>query len=251
MNYTVGIDSGSTATKGILLADGVVTRRFLCPTPFRPADAIHEAWETLRAGLAETPFLTLTGYGRQLVDFADKQVTEISCHGLGARLLAPDTRTVIDIGGQDSKVIQLDAGGNLSDFLMNDKCAAGTGRFLEVISRTLGASVEQLDAITDGVEPHAITSMCTVFAESEVISLIGRGEPRENIARGVIDSVVSRVATMAGQAAGAPYYLTGGLCENAFVVERLGELLGSPVTTSPQARFAGAIGAAIRAQALD
>lgn len=126
MNYTVGIDSGSTATKGILLADGVIVRRFLCPTPFRPADAIHEAWETLRAGLTETPFLTLTGYGRQLVDFADKQVTEISCHGLGARLLSPDTRTVIDIGGQDSKVIQLDAGGNLSDFLMNDKCAAGT-----------------------------------------------------------------------------------------------------------------------------
>ena len=100
-------------------------------------------------------------------------------------------------------------------------------------------------------EPTKISSMCTVFAESEVISLIGRGEPRENIARGVIDSVVSRVATMAGQAAGAPYYLTGGLCENAFVVERLGELLGSPVTTSPHARFAGAIGAAIRAQALN
>ena len=99
-------------------------------------------------------------------------------------------------------------------------------------------------------EPTKISSMCTVFAESEVISLIGRGEPRENIARGVIDSVVSRVATMAGQAAGAPYYLTGGLCENAYVVERLGALLGSPVTTSPQARYAGAIGAAIRAQAL-
>ena len=99
-------------------------------------------------------------------------------------------------------------------------------------------------------EPTKISSMCTVFAESEVISLIGRGEPRENIARGVIDSVVSRVATMAGQAAGAPYYLTGGLCENAYVVERLGELLGSPVTTSPQARFAGAIGAAARAAAL-
>ena len=99
-------------------------------------------------------------------------------------------------------------------------------------------------------EPTKISSMCTVFAESEVISLIGRGEPRENIARGVIESVVSRVATMAGQAEGAPYYLTGGLCENAYVVERLAALLGSPVTTSPQARFAGAIGAAIRAQAL-
>lgn len=109
MNYTVGIDSGSTATKGILLADGVIVRRFLCPTPFRPADAIHEARDTARWPHGDA-FLTLTGYGRQLVDFADKQVTEISCHGLGARLLAPDTRTVIDIGGRDSKVIQLDAG---------------------------------------------------------------------------------------------------------------------------------------------
>ena len=119
-----------------------------------------------------------------MVDFADKQVTEISCHGLGARLLAPETRTVIDIGGQDSKVIQLDAQGNLSDFLMNDKCAAGTGRFLEVISRTLGASIDQLDAITEGVEPHAITSMCTVFAESEVISLRSAGLPRGDSSRG-------------------------------------------------------------------
>ncbi|BBU87025.1 hypothetical protein EIMP300_84250 [Escherichia coli] len=134
MAYSIGIDSGSTATKGILLADGVITRRFLVPTPFRPATAITEAWETLREGLETTPFLTLTGYGRQLVDFADKQVTEISCHGLGARFLAPATRAVIDIGGQDSKVIQLDDDGNLCDFLMNDKCAAGTGRFLEVIS---------------------------------------------------------------------------------------------------------------------
>ena len=108
MAYSIGIDSGSTATKGILLADGVITRRFLVPTPFRPATAITEAWETLREGLETTPFLTLTGYGRQLVDFADKQVTEISCHGLGARFLAPATRAVIDIGGQDSKVIQLD-----------------------------------------------------------------------------------------------------------------------------------------------
>ena len=100
----------------------------------------------------------------------------------------------------------------------------------------LGISQQQMADLARSGEPTKISSMCTVFAESEVISLIGRGEPRENIARGVIDSVVSRVATMAGQAAGAPYYLTGGLCENAFVVERLGELLGSPVTTSPQAR---------------
>ena len=104
MTFSIGIDSGSTATKGILLEDGVIRRRFLAPTPFRPADAIVEAWETLRAGLEVRPFLTLTGYGRQLVNFADKQVTEISCHGRGARLLLPETRTVIDIGGQDSKL---------------------------------------------------------------------------------------------------------------------------------------------------
>ena len=116
MTYSIGIDSGSTATKGILLADGVITRRFLVPTPFRPATAITEAWETLREGLETTPFLTLTGYGRQLVDFADKQVTEISCHGLGARFLEPATRAVIDIGGQDSKVIRLNEDGSVKNF---------------------------------------------------------------------------------------------------------------------------------------
>ena len=139
----------------------------------------------------------------------------------------------------------------MAKFAMNDKCAAGTGRFLEIMADRLGISQQQMADLARSGEPTKISSMCTVFAESEVISLIGRGELRENIARGVIDSVVSRVATMAGQATGAPYYLTGGLCENAYVVERLAALLGSPVTTSPQARFAGAIGAAIRAQALN
>lgn len=174
----------------------------------------------------------------------------ITCHGTGAVRLFGDHGTVIDVGGQDTKVIQI-KGGRVAKFAMNDKCAAGTGRFLEIMADRLGISQQQMADLARSGEPTKISSMCTVFAESEVISLIGRGEPRENIARGVIDSVVSRVATMAGQAAGAPYYLTGGLCENAFVVERLGELLGSPVTTSPQARFAGAIGAAIRAQALN
>ncbi|EIY2677902.1 putative 2-hydroxyacyl-CoA dehydratase activator YjiL [Raoultella planticola] len=251
MIYTVGIDSGSTATKGILLADGVIARRFLCPTPFRPADAINDAWETLRAGLAETPFLTLTGYGRQLVDFADKQVTEISCHGLGARLLAPETRTVIDIGGQDSKVIQLDAQGNLSDFLMNDKCAAGTGRFLEVISRTLGASVEQLDAITEGVEAHAITSMCTVFAESEVISLRSAGVAPEAILAGVINAMARRSANFIGRlSAQGPLLFTGGVSHCATFAAMLERHLGLTVHRHPDAQFAGAIGAALIGQRL-
>ena len=149
MTLSIGIDSGSTATKGILLDDGVIRRRFLTPTPFRPADAIVEAWETLRAGLEVRPFLTLTGYGRQLVDFADKQVTEISCHGLGARLLLPETRTVIDIGGQDSKAILLDDNGKVKNFVMNDKCAAGTGRFLEVMARAMEVNLDEFGTIGD------------------------------------------------------------------------------------------------------
>ncbi|HHG8771302.1 TPA: putative 2-hydroxyacyl-CoA dehydratase activator YjiL [Raoultella planticola] len=249
MVFTLGIDSGSTATKGILLADGIIQRRFLCPTPFRPADAIVEARETLSAGLASRPFLTLTGYGRQLVDFADKQVTEISCHGLGARLLAPATRTVIDIGGQDSKVIQLDEHGNLCDFLMNDKCAAGTGRFLEVISRTLGASVERLDAIAEGVTPHAITSMCTVFAESEVISLRSAGVPAEAILAGVINAMARRSAHFIGRLpAQGPLLFTGGVSHCATFAAMLERHLGMAVYRHPDAQFAGAIGAALIGQ---
>lgn len=249
MTLSIGIDSGSTATKGILLEDGVIRRRFLTPTPFRPSDAIVEAWETLRAGLEAQPFLTLTGYGRQLVDFADKQVTEISCHGRGARLLLPETRTVIDIGGQDSKVIQLDEDGNLTDFLMNDKCAAGTGRFLEVISRTLGASVEQLDALTEGVEPHAITSMCTVFAESEVISLRSAGVPPEAILAGVVNAMARRSANFIGRlSAQGPLLFTGGVSHCAAFGRMLSAHVNTPVQTHPDAQFAGAIGAAMIGQ---
>lgn len=249
MTFSIGIDSGSTATKGILLEDGVIRRRFLAPTPFRPAEAIVEAWETLRAGLEVRSFLTLTGYGRQLVDFADKQVTEISCHGRGARLLLPETRTVIDIGGQDSKVIQLDDDGNLTDFLMNDKCAAGTGRFLEVISRTLGASVEQLDALTAGVEPHMITSMCTVFAESEVISLRSAGVPPEAILAGVVNAMARRSANFIGRlSAQGPLLFTGGVSHCAAFGRMLSEHVKMPVHTHPDAQFAGAIGAAMIGQ---
>lgn len=236
MAYSIGIDSGSTATKGILLADGVITRRFLVPTPFRPATAITEAWETLREGLETTPFLTLTGYGRQLVDFADKQVTEISCHGLGARFLAPATRAVIDIGGQDSKVIQLDDDGNLCDFL-------------EVISRTLGTSVEQLDSITENVIPHAITSMCTVFAESEVISLRSAGVAPEAILAGVINAMARRSANfIARLSCEAPILFTGGVSHCQRFTHMLESHLGMPVQTHPDAQFAGAIGAAVIGQ---
>lgn len=176
-------------------------------------------------------------------------MTEISCHGLGARFLAPKTRAVIDIGGQDSKVIQLDDEGNLSDFLMNDKCAAGTGRFLEVISRTLGTSVEQLDSITKDVQPHAISSMCTVFAESEVISLRSAGVAPENILAGVINAMARRSANFIGRlSCEAPLLFTGGVSHCHTFAHMLESHLAMPVHTHPDAQFAGAIGAALVGQ---
>lgn len=246
MSYYVGIDSGSTATKGILLHRGNVIRRFIAPTSFHPARTIEEAWTHLSHDLNEKPFLTLTGYGRQLVSFADRQVTEISCHALGARYLAPDTRAVIDIGGQDSKAIVLDDGGTLCDFLMNDKCAAGTGRFLEVIVRTLGANIEALDKLTANVEPHPLTSMCTVFAESEVISLRSAGVPPESILAGIINAMARRSAHFISRlTTQGPLLFTGGVSRCERFRQLLEQHLGSPVATHADAQFAGAIGAAL------
>lgn len=249
----VGIDIGSTATKVAMLGEGgELIASEAMPTGFSSVDASERAaaWLADRGIDVSSPEtrVVATGYGRVAVPFADKVVTEITCHGVGAaRLFGPDG-TVIDVGGQDTKVIQL-RGGRVTKFQMNDKCAAGTGRFLEVMADRLGVSQGELADLARRGQGVKISSMCTVFAESEVISLVGAGKPREDIAHGIIESVVSRVATLAGQGV-APYFLTGGLCENGYVVERLGALLGSPVTTCALARYAGALGAAERALAL-
>ena len=250
----IGVDIGSTATKvAVVDAVGELVRTELMPTGFSSVDAAERAHEAMIR--RDSPFVSsrvvATGYGRVAVPYADKVVTEITCHGRGAaRLFGPDG-TVIDVGGQDTKVIRL-RGGRVFKFVMNDKCAAGTGRFLEVMADRLGVSHDELAALARAGEPTQISSMCTVFAESEVISLVGRGEPRENIARGVIESVVGRVAALVGSSGGtAPYFLTGGLCDNEYVVERLGEKLGAPVATCPEARYAGALGAALMALELE
>ena len=252
----IGVDIGSTATKVAMVdAAGELVRTELMPTGFSSVDAAERARAAMEAaGLslcAGAARVVATGYGRVAVPYADKVVTEITCHGRGAARLFGAEGSVIDVGGQDTKVIRL-RGGRVTKFVMNDKCAAGTGRFLEVMADRLGVSHDELAALARAGEPTQISSMCTVFAESEVISLVGRGEPRENIARGVIESVVGRVAALVGSAGGmAPYYLTGGLCDNEYVVERLGEKLGAPVTTCPEARYAGALGAALVALELE
>lgn len=247
----IGVDIGSTATKVAVLDDsGNIVETWMRPTGFSSVDAANGVAEHLEEqGFFEAPHAVVaTGYGRVAVPFADKVVTEITCHGKGAARLFGRDGVVIDVGGQDTKVIQLH-GGRVTKFQMNDKCAAGTGRFLEVMADRLGVSQGELADLARAGDGVKISSMCTVFAESEVISLVGAGKPREDIAHGIIESVVSRVATLAGQGA-APYFLTGGLCENDYVVERLGALLGSPVSTCPLARFAGALGAAERALSL-
>lgn len=249
----IGIDIGSTATKvAVLGTGGELLATEVMPTGFSSVDASERARQALLAkGFdpgADDARTVATGYGRVAVPYADKVVTEITCHGVGAARLFGGEGTVVDVGGQDTKVIQLRAG-RVAKFAMNDKCAAGTGRFLEVMADRLGVGQEELSRLAAAGSGVKISSMCTVFAESEVISLVGAGKPREDIAHGIIESVVSRVATLAGQGS-APYFLTGGLCENAYVVERLGALLGSAVSTCPEARYAGALGAADRALAL-
>ena len=280
MHY-VGIDIGSTATKVAVMAHGsapkarlckeavqaatvrtapdpdglVLERTFLIPTGYSSVDAAERVLGLLEgeAGLPRQDLACVaTGYGRIAVPYADKTVTEITCHGRGAAYLFGPSGVVVDVGGQDTKVMQVE-GGAVKRFVMNDKCSAGTGRFLEVMADRLGISQAQLADLASQGQPTVISNMCTVFAESEVISLVGKGEPRENIAHGVIDSVVKRVASLAAQIAtlpDAPRFLTGGLCDNAYFVRCLGEALGCKVATCPEARFAGAIGAAVTASRL-
>ena len=248
----IGIDIGSTATKAVVVDDaGAIAQKLVMPTGFSSvAVAEHVREQLCEAGYdADALPVVATGYGRVAVPFANKVVTEITCHARGAVQLFGADGTVIDVGGQDTKAIGL-AGGKVRKFVMNDKCSAGTGRFLEIMADRLGVSQEELARLAAAGEPTVISNMCTVFAESEVISLVGKGEPRENIARGVIDSVVARVATLVGQVPAAQYFLTGGLCDNEYVRARLAEELAAPVDSCPDARFAGALGAALLASEL-
>ena len=189
-----------------------------------------------------------TGYGRIAVDYAHKAVTEITCHGRGGYSLLGSNCTILDIGGQDTKVITVEQGA-ATNFLMNDKCAAGTGKFLEIMANRLNVDLAELFVLAAQGTPLAISAMCTVFAESEVISHIGAGERREDIAAGVVDSVVNRAAGLCSRHhVKGDLLLTGGLCECTHLHQRLSEKLGIPVTSHPLGRYAGALGAALIAR---
>ena len=247
--FQVGIDIGSSATKVAVMENGEVIKTLLLDTGFSSRKVAEEIYQKLEQdGISkENAKYVATGYGRISVPYADNTVTEITCHGKGAAYLFKEDGTVIDIGGQDTKGISLKRG-RVMKFIMNDKCSAGTGKFLEVMTNRLGLTQDELSNLARKGSPITISSMCTVFAESEVISLIGKGTPREDIAYGVIESVVTKVVSLISQVKSDSYYLTGGLCEDAYIVERLEKSLGAPVKTMPLARFAGAIGAAIIAE---
>ena len=247
--FQVGIDIGSSATKVAVMKDGEVVKTLLLDTGFSSRKVADEIYHILEQdGISkENARYVATGYGRISVPYADQTVTEITCHGKGATYLFKEDGTVIDIGGQDTKGISMKRG-RVMKFIMNDKCSAGTGKFLEVMTNRLGLTQDELSNLARNGSPITISSMCTVFAESEVISLIGKGTPREDIAYGVIESVVTKVVQLISQVKADTYYLTGGLCDDTYIVERLERALGAPVKTIPLARFAGAIGAAIIAE---
>lgn len=250
--FYVGVDIGSTASKVCILEDENIKSTFVLPTGWSSVETAENIKERLsELGINKNNSrIVATGYGRVSVPYADKTVTEITCHGKGAYYLFDRDCTVIDIGGQDTKVITVQ-NGNVTNFTMNDKCAAGTGRFLELMANTLGFDIVEMCKRAQEGKETTISSMCTVFAESEVISLIGSGKKREDIACGVVDSITGKVKSLCQKHSDSfDYFLTGGLSENPYIVEKLSEKLGSTIKTDKLGRYAGAIGAALMAKGI-
>ncbi|MDY0003202.1 MAG: acyl-CoA dehydratase activase [Polyangia bacterium] len=245
----IGVDVGSTTWKAVAVdAEGRVAGRALAPAhPLIEAQTARElAALRERVGAAEAVPVGATGYGRKRVG-AQRVLTEITCHARGAYAHAKRAGVLVDLGGQDSKVIHLAEGGGVDDFAMNDKCAAGTGRFLEVLLGRLGVTWDEVAAqVASARELVAVSSTCTVFAESEVISLLAEGKPVPGILKGVHQSLASRVSALAGTLRpGLPVFMSGGVALNPAMVSALSETLGRPVEVLPEPQYTGALGAAL------
>lgn len=250
-----GIDVGSLTAQAVLLEDGAITSTAslrVQPDPVASARAVLDEVLAERGPRAANVRHTVaTGYGRQrLVEagLAQTNVSEISCHGAGARHLMPAVHTIIDIGGQDAKVIHLDADGGLDDFAMNDKCASGTGRFLEVMSRTLGVALDDLGALSlRAREPVPLTDRCSIFCETDVLHHLQRGRSREDLAAGINRAMGERVAALARRTGVRPEVtMTGGVAKNLAVRAELERLLGIRLLRCPvDPQLVGALGAAV------
>ena len=249
--YTMGIDVGSTASKCVIMKDGVeIAAKSLVAVgtgTSGPARAIAEVLENAQMTREQMDFVLATGYGRNSLDgLADMQMSELSCHARGAAYLFPDVRTVIDIGGQDVKVIEIE-NGQMRNFVMNDKCAAGTGRFLDVMARVLEVRVEDLGDLGDkSTKEIGISSTCTVFAESEVISQLAVGTDKCDIIAGIHRSVAGRVSGLCNRVGVRDrVVMTGGVAQNHGIVQALESQLGHEIFTSPLTQYNGALGAAL------
>ena len=252
MAYAAGVDVGSTQTKAAILdEEGKIVARGLVDTGANVMQAAEHAFSTAlgEAGVAEeeVEYVIGTGYGRYRVTFGNDQVTEISCHARGAVHLFPNTRTVVDMGGQDTKAIRVAPTGEVLDFCMNDKCAAGTGRFLGAASAALEIPLERLgDTALASSRPVKISTTCTVFAESEVLSWLGKGKKIEDILWGVHQSIATRSAGLMRRVGiNDEVTFTGGVSRNPAVVAALEEKIGTKLNVSDECHYIGAVGAAL------
>lgn len=250
---TIGLDIGSVGVKAVLMKDGHIISTVLTPTGWSPGEsgekAVNQLLETAGINPDDVMASVATGYGRKTFKKADRYMTEITCHATGAKFLFPEAKMVLDIGGQDSKAICLGENGEIRDFLMNDKCAAGTGRFLESMAVLLEYEFRDFSDLPGNVPLQPISSMCTVFAESEVIGLLAKGVNKQSIALGLLDSISSRAEGMIKRLGGSgPVAFTGGLSKSKNLVSFLEKRLAREIRCSELSQFAGAIGAALLGQ---
>lgn len=247
----LGIDIGSSSSKAAILNENKELIATAAVNLGTGTNGIESALDSVfrQAGITQNDikFTVATGYGRLNCKLADKQITEITCHAKGTVFLNCQAKTIIDIGGQDAKVIKLDANGKVENFVMNEKCAAGTGRFLEVMARVLGCPLGELSDLGKQSDKEvSISSVCTVFAESEVISSLSAGETPANVAKGAHNAVARRVSGMYHRVDGeAPVVMTGGVALNSDMTDSLSKELGTPVTAAEHCQVVGAIGAAV------
>ncbi|MHC5055066.1 MAG: acyl-CoA dehydratase activase [Planctomycetota bacterium] len=247
-----GVDGGSRAIKVVLVdtESGNAIASGLADQGVEHDGLARGLFEKLLSeqdlGRGDVARVVATGYTRNAITFADTTVTEITCHAAGVRNRMPDAATVVEIGGQDSKLLRIAPEGTVRDFAMNDRCAAGTGRFLEVVASRLGADLTSLGDLARGAEaPAPISSMCVVFAETEIIGLLASGAAPADIVAGVQKSIASRVAAMAGSRVESPVVFTGGVALVPGMAEALAGALGEPVEVAPDPQTTGALGAAI------
>ena len=256
MRFAAGVDVGSTQTKAVIMEDNggggprLVARALVDTGANVQKAAEHGFLAACReAGIPtqEVGSVVGTGYGRYKITFGNTQMTEITCHARGASFLCPGTRTVIDMGGQDSKAISIGAQGEVLDFVMNDKCAAGTGRFLANAADVMGISLDEVGPLSlQGKQPVKITTVCTVFVESDILSYLAQGKKAEDILNGVHLAIARRAVSLARRVPIEPQIsLTGGVARNVGMVRALGQILGASLQVNAEAQFTGAIGAAL------